>query len=176
MTTTVEAATSTGTAADPSPQHVDVGLLVLRAVPFSLLAFLGAQKLFGIAGGAGLARTADMFQKLGYEPGSFFAVLGGASEFVGGLLLVFGLLTPLASAIVIGEMINAAASVISSGLPQSGFAITLGLIAIVVAITGPGRFSLDNGRPWTRVGSVWTGASIGLGFVAGFAALLFRLL
>ncbi|HJQ47112.1 MAG TPA: DoxX family membrane protein [Amycolatopsis sp.] len=48
---------------------------------------------------------------MGYHPALFFAHLGGMCECAGGLLLVFGLLTPLAAAMVMGTMINAFAAV-----------------------------------------------------------------
>ena len=54
----------------------------------------GAQKLFGWFGGGGLQGTAEFFATgLGLEPGMFFAVLVGATEFFGGLMLAVGFLT-----------------------------------------------------------------------------------
>lgn len=154
---------------------VDAGLLLLRVVPFTMLAVHGSQKLFGAFGGKGLEGTAAGFARMGYEPALFFAVLAGGAEFVGGLLLVFGLLTPLGAAMALGVMINAAVSVAGKGLEPTGHAIVLGVVAAALAITGPGRYALDAGRPWHRTGFATAGASIGLALLTALAALLSKI-
>ncbi|MBZ9934723.1 DoxX family protein [Mesorhizobium sp. BR1-1-16] len=53
----------------------------------------GAQKLFGLFGGGGIAGTAGFFSQIGLEPAVPLAVLAGLGEFVGGLLLAIGLFT-----------------------------------------------------------------------------------
>ncbi|HWJ75357.1 MAG TPA: DoxX family protein [Kaistia sp.] len=53
----------------------------------------GAQKLFGLFGGGGIAGTAGFFSQIGLEPALPLAVLAGLGEFVGGLLLAIGLFT-----------------------------------------------------------------------------------
>ena len=52
-------------------------------------------------------------ESLGYRPGKRFAVLGGLAEAGGGALLVLGLLTPLAAALIVGMMLNAIRSATS---------------------------------------------------------------
>lgn len=151
---------------------VDVGLLLVRVVPFAMLAMHGAQKLFGVFGGKGLEGTATGFARMGYEPALFFAVLGGGAEFVGGLLLVLGLLTPLGAAMALGVMINAAALEAGKGLGDAGHPIVLGVLAAALAITGPGRYALDAGRPWHRTGFTVAAASIGLALLTALAVLL----
>ena len=70
----------------------------------------GAQKLFGWFGGRGLEATAQGFaERLGLEPGMFFAVLAGGTEFFGGLCLAIGLFTRVAAAGVVGAAGAAAA-------------------------------------------------------------------
>lgn len=150
----------------------DLGLLLLRVIPFGMLTVHGAQKLFGAFGGKGLAGTESGFAQMGYEPARLFALLGGGAEFAGGVLLLIGLFTPLATAMVLGVMINAIAAVAGKGLEASGYAIVLAVIAAALAITGPGRYSLDHGRPWHRTGLTVATASIGLAVVAAGLALL----
>jgi putative oxidoreductase len=150
----------------------DAGLLLLRVIPFGLLAVHGAQKLFGAFGGRGLEGTAAGFALMGYEPALFFAVLGGGCELVGGLLLVLGLFTPLGAAMALGVMINAAASVAGKGLKPAEHAIVLAVLAAALAMTGPGRYALDDGRPWHRTGYPVAAASIGLALLTALAALL----
>ncbi|WP_037064485.1 DoxX family protein [Pseudonocardia acaciae] len=159
-------------AVDARGATLDAGLLLLRVVPFGILTVHGAQKLFGVFGGKGLEGTAAGFSRMGYEPALFFAVLGGGAEFAGGLLLLLGLFTPLAAAMALGVMINAAAAVVGKGLDAAGHPIVLGVLAAVLAITGPGRYALDQGRPWNRTTRAVALASIGVGVLSAVAALL----
>jgi putative oxidoreductase len=153
---------------------VDTGLLLLRVAAFGMLTIRGAQKLFGVFGGKGLEETAAGFGRLGYEPALFFAVLGGGSEFVGGLLLTLGLFTPLAAAMALGVMVNAVAVAAGKGLDHAGYPILLAVLAASLAITGPGRYALDQGRRWNRTGYAIASASIGIGLLTAIAVLLAR--
>src|SRR4051794_16010201 len=87
---------------------MDTGLLILRLVVGLLFAGHGAQKMFGWFGGPGHHGTKGMFAKLGYHPPAFFAIFAAGVELVAGLLLAVGLLIPLAAAMLIGQMLNAA--------------------------------------------------------------------
>ena len=87
---------------------MNTGLLILRIVVGAALVGHGTQKLFGWYGGHGPRTTGAFFEMLGYRPGTFFAVIAGLSEAVGGALLAFGGLTPLAGAAIVGVMLNAA--------------------------------------------------------------------
>jgi putative oxidoreductase len=110
----------------------------------------GSRKLFGAFGGGGLDKAAESMAGLGLEPGMFFAVLAGTLEVGGGLLLLIGLLTPLAGLIITGLMIVAIA--VSTGpkgfivIGGLGYEYNLVLIAIALAlvIAGAGRLSLDH--------------------------------
>lgn len=127
----------------------DVASLLLRVMIGVVFIAHGAQKLFGVFGGGGLDAAAKAMAGFGLRPGMFFAVLGGLAEFGGGLLLLLGLLTPLAGLIIAGDMVVAIA--VSSGhdgfiaLRGIGYEYNLVLIAIALAlvIAGPGRLSLD---------------------------------
>jgi len=127
----------------------DVVLLLLRATIGVVFVAHGAQKLFGAFGGQ-LDGVATAMGGYGLKPGMFFAVLGGISEFAGGLLLLVGLLTPLAGMVIVGVMVMAIA--VSTGqdgfivLGGVGYEYNLVLIAIALAliIAGPGRLSLDH--------------------------------
>jgi putative oxidoreductase len=73
------------------------------------------------------------------------------AENLGGLLLIFGFLTPLWAIIFIGDMLVVICAVkIPSGLPYVGtggksweIEAHLLLASIVLLICGPGRFSID---------------------------------
>ncbi|MEV5837126.1 DoxX family protein [Nocardia sp. NPDC052112] len=155
----------------------DFGLLVLRVVFGGLLAAHGAQKLFGWFNGPGWSANAAGFDSMGYNPGKLFGTLAGLSEFTGGLLLVLGLLTPLASAIVLGTMINAVNATWGGGLLSGkGYEMPLlfATVGAVVAFTGPGKFSLDHGRPWQRQGVVWGVAAILIAVIAAVVTLILK--
>ncbi|MDH6227221.1 MULTISPECIES: DoxX family protein [Streptomyces] len=126
----------------------DLGLLLLRAGTGGVLVAHGTQKLFGWFGGHGLEGTGQWMESIGYSPGKASATMAGAAEAGGGLLLALGLATPAAGAAAAGAMAGAAAVHAPQGFfAQSGgyeYAASLGLTAASLAVTGPGRISLDN--------------------------------
>ncbi len=181
MTDTATRITPTSTTEEDTATATGIGLLVLRVGFGGLMAAYGTQKLFGWFNGPGWRANADGFTAMGYNPGELFGTLAGLSELVGGLLLVFGLCTPLAAAIVLGTMINAINALWSGGLFPAdpsvmGFSTPLlfALVAAALAFTGPGRFSLDAGRPWQRAGVVWGGGAVALAVVAAVLTLIFK--
>jgi putative oxidoreductase len=109
----------------------------------------GAQKLFGWFGGGGLSGTAGFFsQNLGLEPGLFWAVLVGGTEFFGGLFLAIGLLTrPSAIAITILMAVAVFLVHLGNGFfwGAGGYEYPLfwGLIALAIAMRGGGEMSID---------------------------------
>jgi putative oxidoreductase len=137
----------------------DLGLLALRAGVGGALAAHGAQKLFGWFGGSGLEKTGATFEKLGFRPGTLNAIAAGLGE-AGGALLAVGLATPGAGAAVVGTMIVASSMHVDKSFfnGKGGFEYpaVLGLSAAALALTGPGRLSLDNAlgqrlnRSWMR--------------------------
>jgi len=146
---------------------VDLGLLILRVLVGVTFAAHGMQKLFGWFGGGGRDATARWFASLGFGDGRTATVMAGGSEITGGLGLAAGLLTPLAAAALVGTMTTAAFVnnadggfwSASKGWELNGYLIA---VAVAVATTGPGRFSLD--------------AVLGLGGLSGLPAGLLVLL
>ncbi|MFE4955380.1 DoxX family protein [Streptomyces sp. NPDC056653] len=150
------------------------GLLLIRLTFGLLMAGHGCQKLFGIFGGEGLAATGRGFAGLGYHPGVVYAAIGGGSEFLGGLGLALGLFTPLASAALIGVMINAMVTVTAAhGLweTQGGveFNVCIAVVALAIAAIGPGRLALDRPFRWGQGG--WPEAAFAL-CVGGISAAI----
>ncbi|MEE1925418.1 DoxX family protein [Pseudomonas sp. 148P] len=124
------------------------GITVLRIIVGIIFMAHGAQKLFGMFGGYGLAGTAQYMESIGLAPGMLMATLSGGAEFFGGLALFIGLLARPAALALIGLLVVAIFSVhIGNGLfmQNNGYEFALALLggAVAVLIEGAGRASLD---------------------------------
>src|SRR5664279_4176390 len=133
---------------------VDVALLVVRIALAWVFIYYGAAKLFGAFPGAGphgIHQTAlYMSQSAHLRPGEFFAVLAGLVEFGGGIAMALGFCTRLAGLALFGDMVLAMITVtwvtgINSANAPPGYQLNLALavLALVGALTGAGRFSID---------------------------------
>jgi putative oxidoreductase len=124
------------------------GLLILRVIVGLLFAGHAMQKLAGWFGGHGIAGTGGFFESIGLKPGRLLALLAGLGELFGGLLFVLGLLTPAAAVLIVGTMLVAIFKVHGKNglwVTQNGYEYNLVLlvIAVAIALTGPGAYSLD---------------------------------
>lgn len=158
---------------------MDLGILLLRLVLSGLLAGHAAQKLFGWFRGQGALATASSFEAWGLRPGILFVVVSSSAEFAGAAMIAFGAVLPLATAIVVGAMTVAVAFNLPRGLwaHLGGFEVALvyGLLAIILSVTGPGRWSIDSiiGTGWLS-GPLWAAAAVVLGVVGGGGTLVLR--
>ena len=158
---------------------MDLGFLLTRVVFGLLMAGHGAQKLFGWFGGYGLEGTGGFFENLGFRPGRTFALAAAVGEVLSGALLALGLFGPVGPALMLSIMIVAAVSVHWHGVFASSNGVELPLlyatVAVVLAFTGPGRFSLD---ALFGLGSVWTPeaviAILAAGVIGGVVNLSLR--
>jgi putative oxidoreductase len=126
------------------------GPAVLRLAIGAVFVAHGAQKLFGVWGGPGLAGTAGFFTQMGLTPAYPLAILVAVVEFAGGLMLILGALTLLAALALAIDMAVAIWKVhVAHGffLP-AGYEYNVALIGALVALmlTGPGAFSIDGWR------------------------------
>jgi putative oxidoreductase len=158
---------------------LNLALLVLRC---GVGAVMLAHGINHIAGGGRIEGTARWFASLGMRPGIVHAWLASVTEVVGGVALLLGLLTPLGGAAVVGIM--AVAFVTNhrgNGFfifrPGEGweYVMTLAITGLVLAVAGPGEWSLDEafGLRDDLVGT--TGLLIALLAGAGGAAALLAL-
>ena len=118
--------------------RASLGLLVLRLFAGVALMFHGWGKIQNPFGWMGPNAPVP----------ALLQGLAALSEFGGGLALVLGLLTPLAMLGVLCTMAFAASTHISRGDPFVGrgsweLAGVYFTVAVMMLLTGPGRFSLD---------------------------------
>lgn len=133
------------------PPGLDWALLAVRIALAWIFIYYGAGKLFGSFNGPGIHRTALYFSQTAHlHPGGLFAVFGGLIEFGGGVALTLGLFSRLAGVALFGDMVMAMITVtwatgINSASNPPGYQLNLALavLALVAAVLGSGRFSLD---------------------------------
>jgi putative oxidoreductase len=125
-------------------RKIDAGLTILRAVVGAIFIAHGAQKLFVF----GFAGVSGMFGQIGLPvPG----VLGPAVtllEFVGGIALLFGVLTRAVALGLFLDMVGAILTVHLKGgffLPSGiEFALALAGATLAIVLIGGGDYSLDH--------------------------------
>lgn len=127
---------------------MDLGLLLLRLVVGVIFVAHGWNHIFN---GGRIAGTGRWFESLGMRPGWVHAWTASLTELGAGVLLVLGLLTPLAGAGVVGVMLvawitNHARNGFFIFRPGEGYeyVMTLALCGLALGGTGGGRWSLDH--------------------------------
>ena len=156
---------------------ISLATLLFRCAVGGIMLAHGINHVFR---GGKIAGTARWFASLGMKPGILHAWLASATEIVAGILLILGLLTPLASGGVVGVMLVAwITNHLKNGFfifrPGEGWEYVMCLTAcgVVLGTLGAGRWSADNALDlWEpRPGTAGLLLSAGLG-VAMAAALL----
>ncbi|CAB0553171.1 DoxX family protein [Corynebacterium diphtheriae] len=133
---------------------IDFGILVLRLFFGTWLILKSVTVFFAMGSHGGINVLQEQFGAYPYA--STLAVAIPALELAAGVFLVFGLLTPVASALAI----IATSFMALHGITQAGgldifdhessvwFAVFLLIIAVVLQFTGPGKYSFDISRTW----------------------------
>lgn len=157
---------------------MDFGLAIVRVVVGLLIAGHGVQKLSTRLGGVGLDQHTAFLDSLGYRPARLMAVAHAAVELGAGLLLALGLATPLAGALIIAVMINAAVAVHApNGLwAQNGgmeYPLVLAVLAAAFTLGGPGAYALDT-ILGVEAQAAWGLGALVVGVVVGAVALALR--
>jgi putative oxidoreductase len=152
----------------------DLALLVLRLTAGSVFLAHGINHVFR---GGKIAGTGRWFESLGMRPGWLHAWLASLTEIGAGTMLVFGFLTPLAGAGVIGVMLvawitNHRGNGFFIFRPGEGweYVMTLTFLGLAICLLGGGEWSLDHAFGFSLAG--WTGFWIALGAGGGGAASL----
>jgi putative oxidoreductase len=127
---------------------LNLGLLILRVAVGVIMLAHGINHIFR---GGKIKGTAGWFASLGMKPGILHAWLASLTEVGAGVLLIAGLLTPLAAAGVVGTMTVALiTNHIKNGFfifrPGEGYEYVASLImsGLALGATGPGQWSLDH--------------------------------
>ncbi len=126
---------------------IGAAILVIRVTLGVLMFAHGAQKVFGVFGGKGLDATVDGMSK-GLGMPSWLAYLSCFTELVGGIGIILGVLTRFFSIAVLINMLVAVFAVhFKNGLLGPGgfeFPGSLAMLALTIALAGPGMLSLDH--------------------------------
>lgn len=148
-------------------------VLLLRLVVGGTMALHGLNHW---RGGGKIAGTGRWFESLGLRHGRLQAWLSVVTEIGAGVLLVFGLLTPLACAAVFSVMLVAG---LLAHRPNGFFVfkegyeyvLVLGVVCLALATLGAGPWSLDEVFGIAFTGWAGGGTALGVGAI-GTAGLL----
>ncbi|MWA00870.1 DoxX family membrane protein [Actinomadura sp. LD22] len=154
----------------------DIASLVLRVSVGGTLIAHGWNHAFG---GGRIEGTAGWFESMGLRPGRLHALMATGTELGAGLLLILGLLTPLAAAGAVGTMAVAFVTAhLRNGFfifrPGQGYeyVVMIILVACGIGALGGGGASLDAALNISDDLSGWTGLIITAGAGILGAALL----
>ena len=156
---------------------VNAGLLILRVMVGIVMIAHGYNHIFR---GGRIKGTAGWFESLGMKPGVLHAWLASLTELGAGVLLIAGLLTPLAAAGVVGVMLVALiTNHLKNGFfifrPGEGYeyVLTLTMVGLAIGAIGAGEWSVDNAIDLGWIG--WTGLLVAAIAGGGGAAVLLAL-
>ena len=128
--------------------------LPVRIALGSIFIAHGAQKVFGVWGGRGLAAFAAGEAPFGLQPAWLWMGAAAFAELIGGVLVLLGLLTRFGALMIVPVMLVAMFGVHwgSFFLQNRGIEYTLALLAMALAllIAGGGRISFDEILSSTR--------------------------
>ena len=122
---------------------LDVSILLLRLAVGIILFVAGAGKAMGWFGGQGIDATIDIFvSKMGIHP--ILAYLSCYTEFIGGFLLIVGLLTrPAAFAITINMLVATVLMLPNGFMTGASYPFSVMVSSLVILLAGPMAYSLD---------------------------------
>jgi putative oxidoreductase len=164
------------------PVAINLVLFIVRLFLGLMIFTHGYRKVFR---GGKLAGTARWFDSIGMKPGKLHARAAAFTELGVGVLITFGVLTPLAAAGLMSVMLVAIATVHwKNGFmitnPGGGIEYCLGIAVMALALGtfGAGRFSLDNAwnifSHWTDTTRLLVTALVGIGGAVLQLAIFYR--
>lgn len=123
-----------------SKQSKDWALLILRIALGLIFIMHGWGKLFGDA--PGMTAFTGMVSNLGLPAAGLFAYIVALSEFFGGIAMLLGVFTNVASVLLSIVMIVALFGVKKFTFPMADIDLALLAMAIAIGCMGPGRYSV----------------------------------
>jgi len=135
-----------------SPQTFQISILLLRAFigPCLIIHGLGKLGIVGPGGPNAMQGFIGWLQSLGVPFAPLQARLAMLSELVGGILLILGLAYRPAAIVCMITLLVAAfighkggGYLITNTPPGNEYALNLAVILLVMALLGPGSYSLD---------------------------------
>ena len=125
------------------PAHINAALLLIRIAASIVFIYHGSAILFGSFGGPG----PQAFAAFIHQP-PVVGYLVGLAQFAGGIAILTGVLFRIGALSLVIVMIGAISivhlghgfSVAHNGME---FALTQGLVALALLLSGPGQFSLN---------------------------------
>lgn len=151
--------------------EIDVAALVIRLALGPMLILHGLNKVRG-----GLAGTAGWFESLGLRPGWLHARVAAATEIGAGAIVTLGLLNALGAMAFVGLMTVAALTdhrgkgyfIFKGGWE---YVVLVAIVAVGLAVLGPGRWSLDDALGLDLAGIGWGAVALVGGLLAAGAML-----
>lgn len=122
---------------------LNISLLLLRLAVGIILFVAGAGKVLGWFGGMGMDATINIFvTNMGIHP--LLAYLSCYTEFIGGFLLIVGLLTrPAAFAITINMLVAGIVTLPNGFMTGASYPFSMMVSSLVILLAGPMAYSLD---------------------------------
>lgn len=129
---------------DTNAKALNIAILFLRIMAGLILFVGGVGKALGWFGGFGMATTLEMF-KTNIHLSAFWTYVSCYTEFIGGFLVIIGLLTRFASAALVINMLSATLFTGFKNFFMGGAAYPCLLFVIFLAIvlSGPMAYSID---------------------------------
>ena len=126
-----------------SPTMISLAILLLRCMTGAIMFGAGAGKVVKWFGGFGMDITLQYYKQMGFS--NMWTYVSSFTEFLGGALLIVGLLTRPAAFLIFINMLVATIVTMPKGFlaGQAAFPFSLMVSALIIFITGPLRFSID---------------------------------
>ncbi len=161
---------------------LNIATLILRLAIGLMIMAHGYNHIYG---GGKINGTAGWFASMGMKPGILHAWLASITELGAGLMLVLGLLTPLAAGAIMSVMIVAWITAHRANgffifKPGQGweYVAFVALTCLALGTIGAGEWSLDNALDWpikpSSVLGLLVAAGAGIGGALGLLAVFYR--
>jgi putative oxidoreductase len=130
---------------ETNARTLSIAILLLRVMAGLILFVAGAGKILGWFGGFGMTATLDIF-KTNMHLSALWIYISCYAEFIGGFLIIIGLLTRVSAFILV---INMLVAVFFTGLKNfffggAAYPCLLMIIFLTIVLTGPMEYSIDS--------------------------------